>query len=85
MCFSFNNELFKQINKRLSNGWLVIGSLCRYLYGKNEGGDSKTVQSTFLQDADDIITKRSVGKVDYLYSKLNNYHPNVKLPTPKSF
>ena len=37
---------------------------------------------------DDIITKRSVGKVDYLYSKLNNYHPNVKLTAvanPKEF
>ena len=37
---------------------------------------------------DDTITKRSVGKVDYLYSKLNNYHPNVKLTAvanPKEF
>ena len=37
---------------------------------------------------DDIITKRSVGKVDYLYSKLNNYHPNLKLTAeanPKEF
>ena len=28
---------------------------------------------------DDIITKISLGKVDYLYSIQNNYHPNVKL------
>ena len=37
---------------------------------------------------DDIITKRSVGKVDYLYSKLNNYHPNLKfiaVANPKEF
>ena len=63
----------------MSNGWLVIGSHCRYLQGKMEEIVKPYNPLFYRRYVDDIITKRSVGKVDYLYSKLNNYHPNLKL------
>ena len=86
--FSFNNELFKQIDGCPMGGSLSV-DFAGIFMAKMEEEIVKPYNPLFYKRyVDDIITKRSVGKVDCLYSKLNDYHPNVKLTAvanPKEF